>query len=232
MKTQPVKRSHATASGSKRPAQPTQRFLIADDHAVVRRGLRQILVNDFPTATFGEAETAQAALELVWKEDWSLVLLDLSMPGRSGLDILKDLKQARPDMPVLMLSMFAEDQFALRALRSGASGYITKDSAPAELSRAVQRTLAGGKYVSAQLAERMAALLGSDQPRAPHENLSDREFQVFRFIASGKAGKEIAAELSLSVKTVSTYRTRILEKMHLHTNAELMRYALQHALVD
>lgn len=208
------------------------RVLIADDHAVFRRGLRETIGEAFPRVTFGEARTAQETLECVRQHDWELVILDISMPGRSGLDILSDLKRLRPRMPVLFLSMYPEEQYARRALKAGAAGYLTKESVPEELKTAVQRVLSGGRYVSATLAERLAYDLrrGADTPI--HELLSNREFQVLRMIASGKAVKEIADELSLSVKTVSTYRSRILEKTGMKTTAELIRYALQTQLVD
>jgi len=208
------------------------KVLIADDHAVFRRGLKDTLGEAFPRVTFGEAKTAQEALALVRRQDWEIVILDISMPGLSGLDILDDLKRLRPKLPVLFLSMYPEEQYARRALKSGAAGYLTKDSIPDELKEAVRRILAGGRYVSATLAEKLAFDLrrGADTP--VHELLSDREFQVLRMIASGKTVKQIADEISLSVKTVSTYRARILEKTGMKTTAELIRYAFQAQLVD
>jgi two-component system, NarL family, invasion response regulator UvrY len=208
------------------------RVLIADDHAVFRRGLKEIIREAFPKATFGEAKTAQETLDRVLRENWEIVILDISMPGKSGLDILGDLKRLRPRLPVLFLSMYPEEQYARRAIKSGASGYLTKESVPEELQTAVRRVLTGGRYVSAALAERLAFDLrrGADTP--VHELLSDREFQVLRMIASGKTVKQIADEISLSVKTVSTYRSRILEKTGMKTTAELIRYALQTQLVD
>src|SRR6266699_3212639 len=185
------------------------KILIVDDHAVVRRGLRQILADEFRRADFGEARNAQEALARVWKEKWDVVVLDITMPGRSGLEVLRGIKNAKTKVPVLVLSMHPEDQFAMRVLKSGASGYMTKESAPEELVRAVKKVLGGGRYVSAALAEKMASYLAIDTPNAPHERLSDREFVVLRMIASGKTVSQIAAELSLSVKTISTYRTRI-----------------------
>lgn len=204
---------------------------MADDHAVVRHGLKQILTDEFKRATFGEARNAQEALDLVWKHDWDVVVLDITMPGRSGLDALREIKKSKPRLPVLVLSMHPENQFAMRVLKTGASGYMTKESAPDELVGAVKKVLAGGRYVSATLGETLAASLSNNQ-RAPQEKLSDREFQVLRLIASGKMATEIAKELSLSVKTISTYRTRILEKMGMKNNAELMHYAIQHRLVE
>src|SRR6266581_371263 len=203
------------------------RVLIADDHAVFRRGLRETLAEAFSRVTFGEAKTAQETLEHVRRQDWDLVILDISMPGKSGLDILDDLKRLRPKVPVLFLSMHPEEQYAKRALKAGAAGYLTKESVPEELKTAVKRVLGGGRYVSATLADKLAYDLrgGTDVP--VHELLSDREFQVLRMVASGKTIKQIAGEISLSVKTVSTYRSRILEKTGLKTTAELIRYALQ-----
>jgi len=208
------------------------RVLIADDHAVFRRGLRETLTEAFSKVTFGEARTAQETLEHVRRQGWDVVILDISMPGKSGLDILDDLKRLRPKLPILLLSMHPEQQFARRALKAGAAGYLTKDGVPEELNVAIKKIVVGGRYVSATLAEKLAVDLrdGADLPL--HELLSDREFQVLRMIASGKTVKEIGEELSLSVKTVSTYRARILEKTGMKTNAELIRYALQSQLVD
>jgi len=204
---------------------------LADDHAVVRHGLKQILTDAFKRATYGEARNAQEALDLVWKQDWDVVVLDITMPGRSGLDVLREIKKSKPRLPVLVLSMHPENQFAVRVLKSGASGYMTKESAPDELVGAVRKVLAGGRYVSTSLAENLAASLSASQ-KAPQEKLSDREFQVLRLIASGKMVTDIARELSLSVKTISTYRSRVLEKMGMKNNAQLMHYAIQHRLVE
>lgn len=208
------------------------KVLIADDHAVFRRGLRETLAEFFFKVTFGEAKTAQETVELVRLHDWDVVILDISMPGKSGLDVLDELRRLRPRLPILLLSMHPEEQFARRALKAGAAGYLTKESVPEELKEAVRKVVAGGRYVSATLAEKLAVDLreGADTPL--HELLSDREFQVLRMIASGRSVKDIAEELSLSVKTVSTYRARILEKSGMKTNAELIRYALQSQLVD
>jgi len=208
------------------------RVLIADDHAVFRRGLKETLAEAFSRVTFGEAKTAQETLEQVRRQDWDVVILDISMPGKSGLDILDDLKRLRPKLPILLLSMHPEQQFARRALKSGAAGYLTKDSVPDELKVAVKKIAAGGRYVSATLAEKLAVDLREGAETPLHELLSDREFQVMRMIASGKTVKQIAENLSLSVKTVSTYRARILEKTGMKSNAELIRYALQSQLVD
>jgi two-component system, NarL family, invasion response regulator UvrY len=208
------------------------RVLIADDHAVFRRGLRETLGDEFAKVIFGEAKTAQETLECVRQQDWQIVILDISMPGKSGLDILDELKRVRPKLPILLLSMHPEEQFARRALKAGAAGYLTKESVPEELRAAVQRVLSGGRYVSTTLAEKLACDLreGADTPA--HELLSDREFQVLRMIASGKTVTQIAGEIALSVKTVSTYRARILEKTGMKTTAELIRFALQSHLVD
>ncbi len=208
------------------------RILIADDHAVVRRGLKETLGEAFSRATFGEAKTAEETLEHARRQNWDVVILDISMPGKSGLDILDDLRRLRPKLPVLLLSIHPEEQYARRALKSGAAGYLTKDSVPEELKEAVRRVQGGGRYVSAALAEKLAFDLrrGADTPI--HELLSGREFQVLRMIASGKTVKQIADEISLSVKTVSTYRARILEKTGMKTTADLIRYAIQTRLVD
>jgi two-component system, NarL family, invasion response regulator UvrY len=208
------------------------RILIADDHAVVRRGLKQILAEAFKGVVFGEATNSQEALERVWKEPWDVMILDLTMPGRSGLDVLKEVKRERPKLPVLILSMHPEDQFAVRLLKAGASGYMTKESAPDELVGAVNKVIAGGRFVSVTLAEKLASLIVHDVTVSPHENLSDREFLILRLIASGKTVSGIARDLSLSVKTVSTYRARLLEKMCMTSNAELIQYAFQYDLVE
>ncbi len=197
----------------------------------MRHGLKQILADDFKEAVFGEASTGEEALSKVWKEKWDVVVLDITMPGRTGLEVLKEIKQSRPKLPVLVLSMHPEDQFAVRVLKAGASGYMTKESAPDELVGAIKKVLAGGRHVSPNLAELMAAYLTMDSKRPPHELLSNREFQVLRQIASGKTVSQIARELSLSVRTISTYRARILEKMCLASNAALTHYAFQHNLV-
>lgn len=208
------------------------RLLIGDDHAVVRKGMKQILAETKDIVVADEAGNGREVLEKVRKIDFDMVLLDISMPGRDGLEILKELKSLKPKLPVLMLSMYPEEQYAVRSLRSGASGYLTKDSAPDELISAIRKVSSGGKYVSASLAEKLAHKLGADVEKPLHEALSDREYQVMCMIASGKAVKEIGEELSLSVKTVSTYRSRILDKMRLKGNAELTRYAIDNKLVS
>ena len=208
------------------------KILIVDDHAVVRQGLRHILADEFQRAEFGEARNATEALNRVWKEKWDTVVLDITMPGRSGFEVLREVKRAKPKLPVLVLSMHPEDQFAVRVLKSGASGYMNKESAPEELVGAIKKILGGGRYVSPALAEKMASYLAVDTKKPPHERLSDREFQVMRLIAKGKTVREIAEENFLSVKTVRTYRQRILEKMGIKRNAELTRYAMENHLME
>jgi len=208
------------------------RIIIADDHAAIRRGVKDILADEADMEIGAEASTAQELLDLVRKQAWDAVVLDISLPGRSGLEVLGELKQERPSLPVLVHTMHPEDQFAVRALRAGAAGYLTKDSPPAELVKALRKIVAGGKYVGQSLAEKLAVNVDANMDRAPHEALSDREFQVLRLLASGKTVSEIADGLSLSVKTISTYRSRILDKMKMKNNAELMRYALQHKVVE
>jgi len=208
------------------------RVLIADDHPLLRGGLKHLLQQEPDFGPVGEAENSDQALERIHKEKWDIVVLDIAMPGRSGLETLSEIKKLHAGLPVLMLSMHTEQQFAIRAIKSGASGYITKDNAPAELVRAIRRILTGRKYVSAALAEVLANAVESGEDRPPHETLSDREFLVVCQIASGKSIAEIAQETSLSAKTISTYRTRALEKMQMRSNAELMRYAIRNGLVD
>lgn len=208
------------------------RVLVADDHDIVLHGLKQLLLDHFTSVTFGEARNADQALEFCSAENWSVMLLDITMPGRSGLEILTDIKQLRPQLPVLIMSAFPEEEFALRALKGGAAGYIDKRTLAGEIVTAIKRAISGERYVSAALANKLAAQLGGGAPRPAHETLSQREFQVLRFIATGKTIKEIAAALFLSEKTVGTYRTRIAEKLGLGTNVELTRYALQHRLVE
>jgi two-component system invasion response regulator UvrY len=209
-----------------------KKILIADDHDVVRDGVKKILDEQPGAITFGEASTAPEALSLVREQDWDVVVLDLSLGDRSGLEVLKELKQIRPHLPVLILSMHSEEQYARRAFKAGATGYITKGSPRAELVKAINKVIEGGVYVSPALAERLVIDLGNSTERAPHEALSDREFEVMRLIASGKTVGQIAELLSLSDKTISTYRARLLEKMGMKTNAELTRYAIHNKLVD
>ena len=206
-------------------------ILIVDDHAILRRGLKEILEREFRDVRIGGAGTAEQALTQLDSDNWDLVILDITMPGRSGVDVLRHLKALRPKLPVLVLSMHPEDQYGKRVLKAGASGYMNKESAPEELIKAVRKLLSGGRYVSPTLAETLAVDLGRDDGTPAHERLSDREFEVLRKMASGKTVGQIAQELHLSVPTVSTYRARILEKMGMSTNAELIRYALSHHLV-
>jgi DNA-binding NarL/FixJ family response regulator len=208
------------------------KILLTDDHAVVRQGLKLILADHFKRAVFGEASNAQEAFACVAREKWDVAVLDVTMPGRSGLEVLKEMKRLRPKMPVLILSMHPEDQFAVRMLQTGAAGYLTKESAGEQLVGAIEKVVAGGRYISASLAERMATYLDKDVQKQPYERLSDREFLILRMIASGKTVSQIAKELSLSVKTISTYRARVLEKMDMNTNAQLTHYALQNGLVE
>lgn len=208
------------------------RVLITDDHAMIRVGLKQVLAKSFPSAFIAEAQDAEAALEAVRRKTWDLLVMDITMPGRSGLDVLKDIQLAKPALPVLIMSMHGEDQFAVRVLKSGAAGFISKHSAPEELVKAVQKILAGGRYVSSKVAERLVLDLGKETQKLPHELLSNRELQVLCMFATGKINKEVAEKLSLSVKTVSTYRARILEKMKLSSSAELIRYAVANGLVE
>jgi DNA-binding NarL/FixJ family response regulator len=208
-------------------------ILVTDDHAVIRRGLKQVITENFGEAVVvEEAQNAQEALDHIWKKNLDLVLMDISMPGRSGIDILKDIKMSKPKLPVLFFTMHEEDQFAVRVLKAGAAGYLSKDSPPEELVRAIRKAASGGRYVSNALAEKLAAGLANDPDKKPHELLSDREFQVLCKIASGRTATQIAQDLGLSVKTVSTYRSRILEKMHMQNNAELTTYAIKNRLVE
>jgi DNA-binding NarL/FixJ family response regulator len=209
------------------------RVLISDDHALLRSGVREIVVRGLRDAICGEAASAEQVLAQVQNQKWDIVILDLSMPGRSGIEVLAELKRLQPKLPVLVLSMHPEDQYGKRVLRAGASGYMNKDVAPDELINAVRKVLAGGRYVSPALAEKLAFDLGTDATPGPaHELLSEREFEVLRLIASGKSPTEIAETMHLSVTTVSTYRARILLKMNMTTTAQLMRYGLENHLVD
>jgi len=208
------------------------RILITDDHAVVRRGLKQILEEEFNKVVFGEAQNTREMLEHLQKEHWDVLILDITLPGRSGLELLGELKLTHPNLPVLVLSIYPEDQYGIRVLKSGASGYMTKESAPDEIVMAIKKILRGGKYVSPALAERLASNLGVDREKPLHEALSDREYEVMVMICAGKILKEIAQKLDLSIKTVSTYRSRILKKMKMENNAELIRYAIKNQLVD
>ena len=207
------------------------RIIIVDDHPVVRRGLKQILNGEPDVKVVGEAENAQQAFEIIRTIDCDAVVLDISLPGTNGVEILKQLKHEYKELPVLILSVHPEEQYAVRVMRAGASGYLTKESAPDELVRAIRKIISGGKYISSSLAERLITDIdASGKPR--HEKLSDREFGIMRMIAQGKPIKTIGEELCLSEKTVSTYRTRLLEKMNMHTNAEIINYALKNNLIE
>ena len=208
------------------------RVLIADDHAIVRQGLRQILSDTADLTVAGEAENGVQAVQMVRAGEWDVVLMDVSMPDRNGIDALKLIKKEFPRLPVLILSMYPEEQYAIRALKAGAAGYLTKQSAPELLVTAIRQVASGKKYVSPSLAEELANAIGDDSERPPHEKLSDREYQTLCMIASGKTPTEIAEALNLSVKTVSVYRARLLEKMHLRNNAELTHYGLKHGLAE
>ena len=205
------------------------KILTIDDHEVVRRGLKDMFTRE--SATFGEARSGAEAVDLVRKQPWDIAVLDISLGGRSGLEVLSELKQLRPRMPVLILSMHAEEQYAVRAFKAGASGYINKASSGEELRKAILKIIKGGQYVGPTLAEKIVVQL-SQPGKVPHENLSNREFEVLCSIASGQTVKEIAAKLSLSDKTISTYRRRILDKMDMRTNAELTHYAIRNGLVE
>lgn len=206
------------------------KFLIADDHAIVRKGLAQILCDEFPNAQVKEVMNSNQVLEETRKEPWDVILLDISMPGRNGIETLKQLRAEGVKAPILMLSMHPEDQYGVRVLKAGASGFLSKDSATDELLTAVHRVLSGRKYISASVAEKLAESVGGEVDKEAHETLSDREMQVLQLIASGKTVSEIGEDLSLSVNTISTYRTRLLEKLGLNNNAELTRYAIDNGL--
>lgn len=207
-------------------------ILIADDHPVVRQGLRQMLAGEQDLTVVGEAGNGHELVELARKLAWDVAVLDLNMPGKNGLELVRELRQRHPDRPVLILSMYPEERHAMRALKAGAVGYMTKDSAPAELVSAIRKVARGGRYVSAALSERLARELAGDSERPAHEALSDREYQIMWMIASGRTVGEIAGQLFLSPNTVSTYRARILKKMGMENNAELMHYAIAHQLVS
>jgi two-component system invasion response regulator UvrY len=207
------------------------RILIADDHMVVRKGLHQILKEEFLAADIVEVGDADELFNRVLKETWDVVITDISMPGRSGLEVLQQIRQHYPKLPVLVLSVHPEDQYAIRVMRAGASGYLNKDSAPELLVKALHRLLLGKKYISASLAEKLAETLDQDADRLPHEQLSDREFEVLKLLAEGMAVGDIAQKLTLSPTTVSTYRARVLQKMNAKSNADLTRYAVENKLL-
>ena len=208
------------------------KVLVADDHAVVRRGLRQILTETQDIMVGGEASTAQEVVDLVRAQRWDVVILDVNLPGGNGIELLADLRREHPELRVLVLTVYSEEQYAVRAIRAGACGFLTKESAPDKLIDAVRKIAGGGRWVSAELAETLASVLAGDAKGAPHERLSDREFEIMKMLASGKTVSQIAQALALSVKTVSTHRTRILRKMDLKTNAEITSYAVRAKLVD
>jgi len=207
------------------------RFLIADDHTIVCRGLRQILLEGFPDAEIEEVPDAEELIKNTIQSDWDIIISDLSMPGRSGLEALQQIKQIKPKIPVLILSIHPEEQYALRVLKAGAAGYLSKDLAPDELVNAVNRVLLGKKYITVSIAEKLASVLDQDSDKQPHELLSDREFSVLKLLATGKSVSEIAESMFLSVTTVSTYRARIMAKMNLKTNADLILYSIEHKLL-
>lgn len=207
------------------------KILIADDHTIVRRGLKQILLEGFPNAEVGEVPDAEELIKRVISETWDVVISDLSMPGRSGLDALQQIKLINPKLPVLILSIHPEEQYAVRALKAGAAGYLSKDLAPDELVIAVQKVMLGKKYITASIAEKLASLIEHDSDKPVHDILSDREFSVFKYLAGGKSISEIAEMLFLSITTVSTYRSRILHKMNLKNNSDLTMYAIENKLI-
>lgn len=208
------------------------KVLIADDHAVVRRGLKQILEETSDVVVSGEATNSREVLEQVAAKSWDVLVLDITMPGRSGLDILREVKQLAPKLPVLVLSMHSEEQFASRVLKAGAAGYLPKESAPEELVKAIRKVCAGGRYISSAQAEKLIYMMEPGGDKMPHETLSNREYEVLRLIASGKTVTQIADAVNLSVKTISTYRSRLLEKMRMQNSAELTHYAIKNRLVE
>ena len=208
------------------------KILIADDHAIVREGLKQIVAEETDMKVTGEAANASELFELLDGDSWEIVVLDINMPGKSGLEALKEMKTKNIKVPVLILSMFSEDQYGLRAIKAGAAGYLKKVSAPTELVSAIRKIVGGGKYISPTLAEKLADNFDSNNKKSLHQNLSDREYQIMCFISLGKSAEEIAEELAISIHTVYSYRNRILEKMHLKSNVELTQYAIQNKLIE
>lgn len=207
------------------------RILIADDHAIVRKGLKQILLEHYPSATIGEAGDAETLIKFILSDGWDVVICDMSMPGRSGLDALNQIKQAAPKLPVLIMSMYPEDQYALRVLKAGAAGYLGKETIHDDIARAIETVLRGKKFITPEIAEKLANAFDAGIPGQLHENLSDREFDVFKLLAAGRSVTEISEQLSLSATTVSTYRSRIMEKMSMKSNADLTRYAIEHKFI-
>lgn len=206
------------------------KILIIDDHAVIHQGLRRMLDDEFPGSLFGDARHAQQALDLLEQGGWEVAILDIGLPGRGGLDLLKQIHAERPHLPVIVFSMHEEEHYAMRAFKAGASAYLAKECALEQLIAAIRKAIAGGKYISPAFAEQLATALGRDRQRPPHEILSDREYEVLRMIAAGNSGTAIADRLALSIKTVSTYRARILEKLQLKSASELVRYAIDQGL--
>ena len=203
------------------------RILIADDHFIVRKGVRQILTEGFPDAEIDEVPDAESLIKKIIEQDWDIVLSDLSMPGRSGLDAIPQIKQINPKLPVLIMSIHPEDHYAIRVLKAGASGYLSKDLAPEELVGAIKRVISGKRYITEAVAEKLAKIIDHDENKPPHQYLSDREFAVFKLLAKGKSLTEIAETMILSVTTVSTYRSRILVKMGMKSNADMTLYAVE-----
>jgi two-component system, NarL family, invasion response regulator UvrY len=208
-----------------------KRILIADDHAIVRRGLRLLLLEEYPSAEIAEAGDAESLVNKIIQQEWDVVICDISMPGRSGLDALSQIKQIAPKLPVLIMSMYPEDQYALRVLKAGAAGYLGKETIHDDIVKAIQTVQLGKKFITPTIAEKLAKAFEVDTTDQLHEKLSDREFDVFKMLASGKAVSEIANQFALSVTTVSTYRSRVLEKMGMKSNADLTRYALEKKLI-
>ncbi len=206
-------------------------ILIADDHAIVRKGLRQLILEEYPTSEIGEVGDVESLIQQVVKRNWDLVICDISMPGRSGLEALQQIREIKPGLPVLIMSMHPEDQYALRVFKAGASGYLSKDAVHQELITAIQMIRNGRKFITPGIAEKLLGALDSDGTKEPHEALSNREFDVLKMLAAGKSITEIAEQLSLSATTVSTYRSRILEKTGLRNNADITRYALEKKLI-
>lgn len=207
------------------------RILIADDHAIVRKGLKLILQEQYPTATIGEVSDAESLVNATIQEKWDVVICDMNMPGRSGLDALNQIKHLSPGLPVLIISMYPEEQYALRVLKAGASGYLEKDTVHDDIVKAIETVRLGKKFITPTIAERLANALDTDNSKRPHETLSDREFDVFKLLATGKSVSEIGEQLSLSATTVSTYRSRIMDKMSMKSNADITRYALENSLI-
>jgi DNA-binding NarL/FixJ family response regulator len=207
------------------------RILIADDHAIVRRGLKQIILEEYPSAEIEEAADAEELVKKSISANWDVVICDINMPGRSGIDALKQIKESRPKMPVLIMSMYPEDQYAVRVLKAGGAGYLSKDSIHEDLIKAIETVLRGKKFITSLVAEKIVESFQRDSIESPHHLLSDREFEVFKLLAKGKSISEIAHQISLSPTTVSTYRARILEKMNFQSNTDLTRYALEKKLI-